>query len=89
MPPSTINKITKYMTEEQKKRYAARLSTAQTKEKKREILTELDRALGSIPEMEKRATFDQVIEEAQDNTATISNSGEAQEIVNQLLKKST
>jgi hypothetical protein len=76
------------MDAQQRKYFAKRLAEAQTTEQRRQVLTELNGTLENFSMPAKQAEFDQVIKEAQDNSATMKNSGEAQEIVKQILKGS-
>ena len=73
--------------EEYRKQLLQSLARAKTRAEIRAVITEADEALESskIRGTEKRAFFEDLICEAQDNTATMDNAGEAQEIVNQLL----
>ena len=73
--------------EEYKKQLIQAQAKAKTRSEIRAVVTVANGALeaSKITGREKRAFFEDLICEAQDNTATMDNAGEAQEIVNQLL----
>ena len=65
------------------------LSKARTRLDVRELIKKADESLdeAQFTKSAKRAFFGELIQEAQDNSATMSNAGTAQEIVNQILNE--
>lgn len=78
------------MTEDEfKKQLLEELAVKKTKPEIQELIKKAAKTLdgASYNSAKKRAFFEDIISEAQDNTATMANAGEAQEIVNQLIGK--
>lgn len=64
------------------------IKVANSKAEVREIIKKAESTLdeqAQIINFSKRALFEELVKKAQDNRATMANSAEAQEIVNQLL----
>ena len=78
------------MTEEEFiKSLAEAIAKASTKSEVREAIKKADSTLeqSNFSKSAKAAVFEHAIQAAQDNSSTMANSGEAQEIVNQILNE--